>query len=127
MRWVYPVLVSVTTGAVWVDQMYTLRVAPLVSAGKREEFFSGIADNLLFLVSVTFVAGVVAAVRASGRTRWLLIASLVVLSLQVLLPAIVSAVPGATAALHGMGPLLRLVIILTALIVAVRASRQVTP
>ena len=127
MQWAYPVLLSVSLGAVWVDQMYAARVGRLVSAAGRDDFFSGIADNLLFLVAVTFFAGVVAALRATGRTRWLLLGSLAVLGLQVLLPAIVSALPGGAAALHGMGPAVRLLIILVALGTAIGASRKVSP
>jgi hypothetical protein len=127
MQWAYPVLLSVMMGAIWVDQMYAARIGLLVSAGGREQFFSGIADNLLLLVFATFVAGVIAAIRASGRTRWLLVGSLAVLSLQVLLPMVLNVLPGGATLLHGMGSAVRLVIVLVALGVAINASRRVTP
>jgi hypothetical protein len=121
---VYPLLLAVLTGAAWLDGVYARALHATFREAALHGLFSTVSDALLLLVGLALLAGVAASIFSSGRARVLCVVSLGVLTLELVLPALVSAVPGAAAWLDGNGMLLRLAVLLGALACAVFAVRE---
>jgi hypothetical protein len=121
---VYPALLAVMTGAAWLDGVYAHALRAAFSDAALAPVFSQAADAQLLPAALTWLAGLVAVVITTGRARWLCVASLAVLSLQFLLPALASAIPAVMAALNGNGLLLRMALLLGALAGAFFSLRE---
>jgi hypothetical protein len=121
---VYPVLLAVMIGAAWLDGVYARALRGTLRDEALHEVFSTVSDALLLPGALAVLAGAAACVFTSGRARWLCIGSLGVLWLELLLPMLAGAIPGATRWLEGYGLLLRLAVLLGALACAVLALRE---
>jgi hypothetical protein len=121
---IYPLLLALMFGATWVDRIYAqaFEASPGSAAGPAAQ---NVADLLLLLAALTLLAGVMAAWLWQGRARTLCVASLIVFSLEFVLPALVRALPGGGIYLQQIGPVLRFAILFAALLLAALATRKV--
>jgi hypothetical protein len=120
----YPLLLALMLGATWVDRIYAqaFEARPEFAAGPAAQ---NVADLLLLLAALTLLAGLMAAWLWQGRARMLCAASLIVFSLEFVLPAAVRALPGGGIYLQQIGPVLRFAILFGALLLAALATRKV--
>lgn len=119
----YPILLAGMAGAAWLDGLYARTLRDTFGAESLHDVFSAVSDRMLLPFGLTMLAGVLAGLFASGRARWLYAGSLGALLLELLLPSLVGAIPGAAEWTVGKGLLLRLVVLLSALVCAVFALR----
>jgi hypothetical protein len=120
----YPLLLALVFGATWIDRIYAraFETRPGFAAGPGVH---DVADLLLLLTALTLLAGVMAAWLWQGRARMLCVLSLVVLSLEFLLPALARALSGGGLPLQQIGPFLRFGIMGGALLLAALATLKV--
>ena len=120
----YPLLLALMFGATWVDRIYAqaFEARAEIAAGPAAR---NVADLLLLLAALTLLAGAMAAWLWQGRARTLCVASLIVFSLEFLLPALVRVLPGGGIYLQQIGPALRFAILFGALLLAALATRKV--
>ena len=116
MALIYPLLLAFVAGGALVDRLYAQAGT---GAAAR-----GVADAMLWLTMLVMAGGALAVAFSRGRPRLFYAVSLGVFSLHVLLPALVSALPGG-AWLTQVGPFLRAAVLLGALVIALLAQREV--
>lgn len=115
----YPLLLAFTAGCIFIDQLYGRLAATGVNTAPR-----AVADALLLLAVPVLALGALAAALGEGRSRALFVLSLAVFSLEFLLPALLTLLPGG-AWLSETGPLLRGAVVLGALALACLGQREV--
>jgi hypothetical protein len=120
----YPLLLAAKTGGVLVDQIYA-RKLQVQEPERYTGITSEVADALLLLTLPVLIAGALSLWVSDGRSRVLIIVSLLVFSLNFGLPVLASFTPGGMDSLEQAGPLLRIAVQLGALVPAVLAIREV--
>jgi hypothetical protein len=118
MARIYPLLLAFVAGGALVDRLYA-QAAASGADGAR-----GVADAMLWLTMLVMAGGALAVAFSRGRPRVFHAISLAVFGLHVLLPALVSALPGG-AWFTQVGPFLRAAVLLGALVIALLAQREV--
>jgi hypothetical protein len=121
---VYPLLLALMGGAVWVDRVYSRSLDDAVPAGVLATAGVQVADGLLLLSLAVLVSGAVAVRLLSGIARHLCLASIAVFSLEFLVPVLVRSLPGGGYYIDVVGPFLRVAILAMALGLAVMATRR---
>jgi hypothetical protein len=121
----YPLLLALMAGATWVDRIYSHALRGSAGDSMVAVATSRVADRLLLLCLVVAVAGVLCASLLNGVSRKLVIASVAVFSLELLVPVLVSVLPGGGVYLAIVGPVLRVGIVLAALGLCLLAARRV--
>lgn len=114
----YPALLAFVAGGAFVDRLYS-RAAANDSAGAAHHA----SDALLLLAVPVMAGGLLAAVLTDGRTRAFFVLSIAVFSLEFLLPALVSVLPGG-AWFSETGPFLRATVLFGALLIAFLGQRE---
>ena len=118
MTRIYPLLLAFIAGGALVDRLYAQASAAGLDAAR------GVADAMLWLTLLVMAGGALAVAFSSGRSRMFYAISLAVFSLHLLLPLLVTALPGG-AWLTQVGPLLRAGVLLGALAIAFLGQREV--
>lgn len=113
----YPALLAFVAGGAFVDRLYARAVANGGNAARS------VGDALLILALPVMAGGLLAAVLSEGRSRAFFVLSLAVFSLELLLPALVSVLPGG-AWFSQIGPFLRAAVLLGALLIALLGQRE---
>ena len=89
---VYAWLTAVFLGGTWLDKVYANQLNGVLGASESRLVFSEVSDALLCIgfVMVIFAIGAIAVSWRSGAARNLFIASLLVFSLEILIPIFAS-------------------------------------
>lgn len=120
----YPLLLAVLVGLGWMDSTWYHGLQGRVPEETLDATARNVADLLLWLLALVLLAGGVAAWLLNGVARVLFVASIAVLCMELVLPALAGAVPGGRYYLAGIGPALRMGIHLIALVLAALALRR---
>jgi hypothetical protein len=121
---IYPLMLAILVGLGWMDSTWYHGLQGRVPEQALDSAARNVADMLLWLLALALLAGGVAAWLLQGGARLLFVASMAVLCMELVLPAIASAVPGGRYYLAEIGPALRTGIHLTALALAALALRR---
>jgi hypothetical protein len=118
---IYCFLGVASFGAALIDSVYAGAIRGAIEAGDAERLFRPVADLLLRFFAVTLLAALVAIASSWSATvaRNLLIASVAVMVVQLIAPALAGALPPGSVA----GLALRLLICGTAAVLALAALR----
>ncbi len=120
---IYPLLLAGITGAAWLDGLYARALRIALGEQPLHGVFAEVSDAMLLLLALTMLSGIVACFFASARARWLYVASLGLLSLELLLPVLAGAIPEFMGWIVGNEVPMRLVPLLGALLCIVFARR----
>jgi hypothetical protein len=122
---VYCFLGTASFGAALIDGVYAGAIRSTIQAADAERLFQPIADLLLQLLAVTFLAALVAIGSSwpAAVARNLLIASVAIMATQLVAPALLESLPPGSAA----GFWLRLVLSGSAAVLALAALRALRP
>lgn len=121
---IYPLMLAVLVGLGWMDSTWYRGLQGRVPEQALDAAARNVADMLLWLLALVLLAGGITAWLLKGSARLLFVASMVVLCMELVLPALAGAVPGGRHYLAGIGPLLRSGIHLAALALAALALRR---
>ena len=121
---VYLVLLALMAGGVLVDQYWSRLVVETTGATGLQAVSRAVSDAQLLLALPAVLAGFAALWLSAGRARVLLLCSLLVFSLEVLVPVSVGIMSIPREALAGIGPLLRVLVNLGAITFAFLATRE---
>jgi hypothetical protein len=113
----YPVLLAFVAGGAFVDKLYSRAANGSDSAAR------GVGDALLILALPVLAGGLLAAVLSEGRSRAFFVLSIAVFSLEFVLPALISVLPGGVW-FSETGPFLRAAVLLGALLIAMLGQRE---
>lgn len=118
---IYPLMLAMLVGLGWMDSTWYRGLQGRVPGPALEATARNVADMLLWLLALALLSGGIAAWLLKGGARLLFVASMAVLCMELVLPALAGAVPGGRYYLAEVGPYLRTVIHLAALALAVAA------
>jgi cytochrome bd-type quinol oxidase subunit 2 len=122
---IYPLLLAAMIGGTLVDQMYSWAIRQTLAPGTYGAAASKVSDALLMLALLVLIAGFVSVLPSAGRARLLFAESLAVFSLEFVVPVIAATVHGSAAYASSVGPLLRTLLLTSALLLAFVATHPV--
>ncbi len=114
----YPLLLAFVAGGACVDKLYSRAAATGNDGAARS-----VGDALLILALPVMAGGLLAAVLSEGRSRAFFVLSIAVFSLEFLLPALISMLPGGEW-FSQIGPFLRAAVLFGALLIAFLGQRE---
>jgi len=120
----YPLLLAVLVGLGWMDSTWYHGLQGRVPDEALDAAARNVADMLLWLLALVLLTGGIAAWLLNGAARVLFVASIAVLCMELVIPAVAGVVPGGRYYLAEIGSLLRTGIHLIALALAALALRR---